>query len=207
MRPNPLFDQPDEQFVRELIGDNPWATLVSHTDEGIVASHYPVLLDDAAEELAVLTHVGRPDDRLHAFGRHEMLVIIAGTHGYISPSWYPPPAAAVPTWNFTVAHCYGIPQVLDPQENLTVLARLVDHFERHVETPAVLDPQRDAALAAGTVGIRVPITRYICKVKMSQNKDAQTQRQVLEALRRPGPYENRELADQMQQALSARPTP
>ena len=201
MRHNPQFEVTDARVVRALIRDNPWATLVSHTGEGIVASHYPVLLDEDGDELAVLTHVGRPDDQVHRFGDRELLVIIAGPHGYISPSWYVQPAPAVPTWNFSVAHCYGIPRVLEPQENLRVLARLVDHFERHVDSPLALDREDGGALAARTVGIRVPITRFVCKVKMSQNKDRQTQLQVLDALRRPGPYGNPGLADQMQRAL------
>jgi formate dehydrogenase assembly factor FdhD len=29
------------------------------------ASHYPVLLDEDGEELAVFTDVGRPDDQIH----------------------------------------------------------------------------------------------------------------------------------------------
>jgi transcriptional regulator len=131
------------------------------------------------------------------------MVIIAGPHGYISPSWYSHLATPVPTWNFTVAHCYGVPHVLEPEENLRVLERLVQRFERDVEDPVTLDLHVGARLAAGTVGIRLPITRFICKVKMSQDKDPQSRRQVLAALRRPGPYENPALAEQMERALQA----
>jgi transcriptional regulator len=207
MRHNPQHAETDERVVRALIADNPWATIVSHTDEGLVASHYPVLLDEHSDDLAIVTHVGRPDEEVHRFGSSEMLVIVAGPHGYISPSWYTEHATPVPTWNFSVAHCYGIPQVLDAEENLRVLTRLVDHFERHVDAPVALDQRTGAALATGTVGIRLPITRFVCKVKMSQDKDPQSQRQVLEALRRPGPYGNPSLADQMQRVQAAATAP
>jgi transcriptional regulator len=129
------------------------------------------------------------------------MLIVAGPHGYISPSWYSQEATPVPTWNFTVAHCYGTPEVLDPEDNLRVLERLVHHFERHVERPVALDLQVGARLAAGTVGIRLPISRFICKVKMSQDKDPQSRHQVLDALGRPGPYGNPALAEQMRRAL------
>jgi transcriptional regulator len=205
VRRNPEYAVTDVQVVRALIAENPWATIVSHGEAGLVASHCPVLLDDGSDELAVVTHVGRPDEELHRFGTSEMLLIVAGPHGYVSPSWYTEQATPVPTWNFSVAHCYGIPRVLGAEENLRVLTRLVEHFERHVDAPVPLDQQIGAQVAAGTVGIRLTITRFACKVKMSQGQDPQTQRQILDALRGLGPYGNPKLADDMQRALTAAP--
>ena len=146
MRENAHHAVTDPGAVRSLIAANPWATLVSATDAGIVASHYPVLLEDTDDpaRLSVLTHVGRPDEEHHRFGAHEVLLIVAGPHGYISPSWYSERATRVPTWNFSVAHCYGTPVLLEAEENLRVLRRLVRHFERDVEEPAELDAQLGA---------------------------------------------------------------
>lgn len=117
------------------------------------------------------------------------------------PDWYTEEAAAAPTWNFSVAHCYGVPEFLDDQENRRTLERLVAHFEQHVEDPVFLQPEVAARLAPGTLGVRVPITRFVCKVKISQDKDPQSQRQVLDALRGNGPYAHPALADEMQRAV------
>lgn len=206
MRHNPKHAVTDEAVVRRLIAENPWATIVSHNGEELVASHYPVLLDDRAapSELTVVTHVGKPDDRIHELGASEVLLIVAGPHGYVSPSWYSEEMTRVPTWNFSVAHCYGIPEILDADENLRVLTRLVEHFEQQVENPAYLDPEIGARVSRGTVGLRIPITRFVCKVKMSQDKDDRSQQQVLKALRSPGPYENPRVADEMDRALRPR---
>src|SRR6202012_796673 len=165
-------------------------------------SHYPVLLDESREALTIVTHVGRPDDREHGFDGREVLLIVAGPHGYISPSWYAPGATRAPTWNFSVAHCYGVPEILSPEENVAVLRRLVAHFERHVDQPLYLEDDVAAKLSPGTVGIRIPITRFICKVKMSQDKDPVSQRNVLEQLRGSGPYAHPALADDMERALT-----
>ena len=203
MRDSPHHAVTDERVVRALIAENPWGTIVSNPGGELVASHYPVLLDDRDDGLAIVTHVGRPDEELHRFGSGEMLLIVAGPHGYISPSWYTELGTPVPTWNFSVAHCYGIPEVLDADENFRVLTRLVEHFERNVDSPVTLDPEFGSRLARGTVGIRLPITRFICKVKMSQDKDPQSRKQVLAALRTPGPYYSPALADDMERALSS----
>jgi transcriptional regulator len=174
---------------------------VSHGPGGLVASHYPVLLDEGSPELAVVSHVGKPDEELHDLGRREVLLIVQGRHGYISPSWYAPGQTPIPTWNFSVAHCYGTPEVLDAESNLRVLTRLTEHFERHVVRPALLDPELGARTARGTVGYRMVIERFVCKVKLSQNKDPITQRRVIEALREPGAYHHPELADEMERVL------
>jgi len=202
VRHNAFHATEDPDVVRRLIQEYPWGTLVSSNGGELVASHYPILLDEEAEGLTVLTHVGRPDDKIHGFGDREILLIIEGRNGYISPSWYAPGATRAPTWNFSAAHCYGVPQILDQEENLAVLARLVAHFERQVEEPMLLDREWGRPVALGTVGIRLTITRFSCKIKMSQDKDPATQRQVMAALRAPGPFHNPGLADDMARALS-----
>jgi transcriptional regulator len=174
VRESPYHANEDPEVVRRLICENPWGTLVSSNNGELVASHYPILLDDEAEGLTILTHVGRPDEVNHDFGDREILLIIQGRNGYISPSWYAPGAIKAPTWNFSAVHCYGVPQLLDAEENLAVLARLVANFERHVEQPMFLDLDWGRPVALGTLGIRLPITRFVCKIKMSQDKDPVT---------------------------------
>ncbi len=171
VRHNPAHAVTDPDVVRDLIRASPWATVVSDGRDGIVASHYPILLDEETEELAVLTHFGRPDEDVHGLGQGEILVIVQGLHGYISPSWYAPGATQAPTWNFTVAHCYGVPRILDEEQNLRVLTRLVERFERDVPEPLYLDPEYGARIAQGTVGVRVAVDRFVCKRKLSQDKD------------------------------------
>jgi transcriptional regulator len=201
MRDNPDFAEDDPEVVRQLIRDNPWAVLVSQGDGELVASHYPVLLDEEAAELTIVTHLGRPDDQIHRLTEGELMVIVQGRHGYISPTWYPADPRNVPTWNFSVAHLHGVPEILDSEANLAVLTRLVDHFERGVEEPTQLDQEQGAKIATGTIGIRMPVSRFVCKRKLSQNKEDATRRELIASLRRPGPYSHPELADEMEQAL------
>ncbi len=200
MLPTPVHASEDPDDVRRIVRENPWCTLVSVTDEGLVASHYPVLVDESSDALALLTHVGRPDDRIHAFSDREVLVISMGHHGYVSPSWYVPGTTPAPTWNFSVAHMYGVPEILSPEENLETLGRLVEHFERHVPHPQYLDPAWGAQLARGTVGLRIPVSRFVCKLKLSHDKSDENQLRVIAALRAPGAYRHPALADEMERS-------
>jgi transcriptional regulator len=200
VRHNPAYACTDPGVVRRLIEENPWATLVSENG-GLVASHYPVLLDEDAEELAIVTHLGKPDDELHGIGEGELLVIVQGEHGYVSPSWYAPGATRAPTWNFSVAHLYGTPEVLGEEENLRTLTRLVERFEREVAEPMLLEREWATPFARGTVGIRLRVDRFVCKRKLSQDKDPVSRRNVIERLREPGSYHHPTLADEVEREL------
>ena len=174
MRQNPSFTLTDRAEIERIIRENPWATFVSNASTGLVASHYPVILDDTREELSIVSHVGRPDEQLHELGEHELLVILQGPHGYISSSWYDADPA-VPTWNFVAVHLSGVPELLSPEENLQVLEKLVDHFERELPEPrqmrGTLEDERYAErISSGTVGLRLTPTKIVAKQKMSQNR-------------------------------------
>lgn len=205
MRHTPLFDVTDLATAAAIIDANPWATLISTTTAGEpVASHYPVLRDPVApaDQLTLLTHVGRPDDQLHEFRDHPVLVVFQGTHGYISPSWYAEADVPVATWNFSAVHCTGVPEVLGAEENLAVLRQLTDHFERHVEPRRPFPEEHAPRIARGAAGLRIPVDRFTCKVKMSQNKSPESRERVIAALETPGgPYASPELAAEMRRVL------
>ena len=194
--PGYLLTDPDE--VKRLIRENPWATIVSHTATGLVASHYPVILEEDAEGISIVSHVGRPDEKLHELGEHEVLVIIQGPHGYISPGWYDE-GDFVPTWNHVTAHLYGTPELLSDEENFTVLGRLVDTFEDRMPEPVHLDVDEDSAsrIARGTVGLRLRVTRFDARLKLSQNKSPEVVDRIITELQAGEHYSSPGLAREM----------
>ena len=207
MRHTPGYLLTDPEEIRRLIRENPWATFVSHTEGGLVASHYPVLLDDAAstgDDIVIVSHFGRPDEQLHGLGSSEIVVIIQGPHGYISPSWYAPDDF-VPTWNHVTAHLYGTPELLEPEENFAVLDRLTDHFEARMPEPRSLHIDEESArrIAKGTVGLRLRVTRFDARAKLSQNKTPEVVERIIEALDGDGPYSSALLAEEMRRTHAA----
>ncbi len=175
MRHNPAFASEDVELVRELIRANPWATLVSTREGAPVASHYPVLLDEASSDLTLLTHLGRPDE--------EVLEIDGGGTGAghrPGPPWLylaelvRPAGDAGADLELHRRTPQGVPQVLSEEENLRVLTTLVERFEKEVENPAHLDQELGTVVAKGTVGLRIPVERFQLKRKLSQNKDLES---------------------------------
>ena len=205
MRYTPHYLLTDENEVKRLIRENPWATIVSNTAKGLVASHYPVVLEEDESGISIVSHVGRPDERAHELGEHEVLVIIAGAHGYISPGWYEN-NEFVPTWNHATAHLYGTPEILSDDENFRVLGNLVDYFEKRLPEPVSLTIDEEDArhIATGTVGIRIRVTRFDARLKLSQNKSPEVIEKIIAALEADGPYASQPLADEMRRTFEAR---
>ncbi len=207
MRQNPSFAMTDVGEIRRLIERNPWVTLVSHTDDGLVASHYAVLLDDERDDLTIVGHVGRPDDLIHGLGERELLVVVQGPHGYISPGWYGE-GTQVPTWNFVSAHLSGVPELLSGDENLRVLEKLVAHFESGMPQPRLMwEPPNDPALVErlerGTIGFRLTPTKVVAKRKLSQNKTPDVVETIIAELSGDERWANPPLAAEMRRAHDA----
>ncbi|MDR2252540.1 MAG: FMN-binding negative transcriptional regulator [Bifidobacteriaceae bacterium] len=228
MQPNPDYEGDAVKIAKTLIADVGWATLVSHPPgRPIVASHYPVLLapDDAVpvdsasgeagdrssregrggDGIVLLGHMCRPDAEDHCLGAGEMLVIVNGTAGYISPSWYGS-GPAVPTWNYVTAHLSGVPERLSGEASLMALDRLVAHFERPVARPRLMrgtpaDAEYAARVARFTVSFRLAVTRLDARVKLSQDKPREVRERIIEELDGSGPYANPTLAALMRRAL------
>jgi transcriptional regulator len=201
-----IFRVDDPAWIRDLARAHPWATLISHApDLGLVISHLPVLIDDSRPGTTLLGHLARTDAEKHELGSHEVVVVLQGPHGYISPTWYEE-TPHVPTWNFTVLHIHGRPTLLDPADTYDVLSATVDHFEDRLPEPWRLARVEDYArrIAGGVTGFRLPATRVTAKAKLSQDEREEVVLRLAKALESEEPYARPELARAM---LDIRRTP
>src|ERR1700720_3534412 len=153
------------------------ATLVSLTDEGLIASHVPLLIDpEPAPYGTLLGHLARPNPQARrAIG--DALAIFLGPDAYITPSWYATKqetGKVVPTWNYIAIHAYGPLEFIDdPGHAREHITRLTERHERHRPVPwAASDAleQFIAALVRGIVGFRLTIKRLEGKWNMGQNR-------------------------------------
>ncbi|MFI0897457.1 FMN-binding negative transcriptional regulator [Streptomyces sp. NPDC020983] len=193
MLEQPIYAMNDPVRLRELVAGHGWATLVSATGRGPVVSHLPVVPDwdcrdgegggARGSDLTIVGHLAAADAELHELGAHEVVVLVEGPHGYISPGHYGA-GPYVPTWNFVVAHLHGRPEVLDAAGTWQVLERTVAHFEADRPEPWSLDGVLDFAhgLAPHTTGFRLRPTRVVGKHKLSQDKPYDVAQRVVAAL-------------------------
>ena len=198
------FLEPTRAAVRALIRDYPFAQLVTVDEDGApFATHLPFLYDgDRGEHGTLIGHMAKANPQWRHFAAGKpVLTIFSGPHGYISPSWYST-GPAVPTWNYTAVHTYGVPIIIDDTDaKRAVMERLVDTFESGFETPWKLSADSDEDFIArqlkGIVVFDTPLVRIEAKAKLSQNRAPEDRAGVILGLRRAGNVESLLLADAM----------
>jgi transcriptional regulator len=205
------FTETDPSVLAELMAQHSFATLISHGDNGLIASQLPFMY--ARGEGAhgtLLCHLARPNPQVADLkvGR-EALVVFAGPHAYVSPSWYEK-KPAVPTWNYVAVHAYGTPRAIEDSAALIrLVGELAELHEGGRKAPWRLsDEPADYAtgMVRGIIGFAIPVARLHGKFKLSQNRNAADRRRVIAALRAesdPGAHDVAALMERRESAPEA----
>lgn len=177
-----------------FIEHNGFAQLISLVGGELFATHLPLLYQ--RDERKLLGHIARANPQWQGLDGQRVLVIFAGPHDYVSPSWYTDPG--VPTWNYQTVHVTGVAKSLhDPAQLENIITELTRQYESRFESP--WEPRYEAAKVRGIVGIEIAIEQIQCKYKLSQNRSEVERRNVASQLRSAG---NSALADAMLEALA-----
>ena len=201
------FRQDDLAQLHAQMRQAPLATLVSHSNAGLQASHLPLLLAAEEGEYGTLYgHFARANPQWQVFVEQpEALAIFSGADAYVSPSGYPSKAEhgkAVPTWNYISVHAHGELEVFDDPERLRqLLAHMTAVHEGNQPKPwAMDDAPRDYidSMLRAIVGFALPIQRLQGQWKLSQNRNAADHAGVQQALSASPQAKDQALAAQMQ---------
>ena len=169
----------DLHELQQQILDTRLAVVITHDEQGLQASHLPLLFSpDQGPNGTLYGHFARANPQWKALQNGaEALVIFAGADAYISPGFYPSKAEhgkVVPTWNYVAVHAYGTAEVFtDADRLLNLVSTLTDRHEAGRDQPwKVADAPADYidGMLKAIVGFSLPIQRLEGKRKLSQNR-------------------------------------
>ena len=208
------FAENRPEVLQALMQQNPLATLVMQTSDGLEANHIPLqflppnLPPAAAAPYGLLQgHVARANSLWKvAQAETEVLVVFHGPQAYISPSWYPGKAdhaRIVPTWNYVAVHARGRLVVKDDVAWLReFLGRLTLTHETAANSAWRMDDAPDdyiAKMLAAIVGFEITITSLQGKWKVSQNKSVAERGGMVQGLQQRANSSAEAVADLMAQ--------
>jgi transcriptional regulator len=185
----PHFRIDDQEQALHFIEQHGFGMLVTNHEGRFFATHMPVMLN--ADKRSLVGHIARQNPQHADIEGTEVLFIIQGPHGYVSPLLYENPG--VPTWNYQAVHVLGIgKRIEDDAFKRLVVDSLTHKYESAREAPWHGD-YHPGKLNAIT-GIEIEIREIQCKFKLSQNRSARERDNIAADAMRQG---NHDLASAM----------
>lgn len=197
----PSFRIDDASKLTAFMNANSFATLVTSEDSVPFASHLPFRhFCEDGKCTTLVSHMAKANSQWQQFSEDsEVLTIFTGPHAYISPSWYAS-EIAVPTWNYTAVHVYGVPVVLtDHDRVVSLLDDTVTFYEQSFARPwpGTLPEELRDQLIDAIVAFEIRVTRVEGKFKLGQNRTDADVDGVYAALSSSTKHNDRELAATM----------
>ena len=195
-----FFREESRDKILEYLRQNDFATLIAYDGEKPVASHLLMEVVEKGEHLWINGHMSRANPLWRMFEKNpEVLVIFQGAHTYISPTWYN--HVNVPTWNYQSVHVYGKPSVVtDRTETYGILKRLTDRYETSTTYSLETLPQDFVEKEMrGVSAFRIEVTQIEANYKLSQNRDDESYRNIVDHLEQREDDDSHEIAKAMKQ--------
>jgi len=158
--------------IVETIKQYPLATLISAKDSEIFTTHLPLMYNASDGEFgSLIGHVDKFNPHIELLQENiPAQAIFHGPNCYISPNTYS--TTQFPTWNYIKVHISAkATRIPNNEDVIASIAHMTSTLETS-DNPYVLDTKnpRAQALLDYIVGIKLEITSWEGKFKLSQDK-------------------------------------
>lgn len=186
-----LYKNENQAEIQKFLHDNGFAILVNQTNGKLWATHIPLVLETYENGKQYLVgHISKLNPQGESFAANDdVLAIFSGAHTYISSSWYD--HENVPTWNYQAVHVYGKVTILNHEETVNSLKKLVDKYEVISEKPIRVEDLSEKTMreARGIIGFTIEISSIEAKKKLSQNRDAKNYQNIIKELEKTNDHQ------------------
>lgn len=166
------FQSEDPEQIRAFLQQNYFGLLLSNNPD-LLYTPLPFLFDWQKSQLTAHCHIARNNPQLKQLNEQQVQIVIMGPHAFVAGDCYGE-EQAVSTWNYSLVELKGTAFTLNTEQTLA-LARRQESF-------SAPDMQQSAdyqqKLVNGICGVRIDISSWLGKMKLSQNKSADQRQKV-----------------------------
>ncbi|MBP1950818.1 FMN-binding negative transcriptional regulator [Virgibacillus litoralis] len=189
----------DFDEIKEYIQNNSFGTIVTTKQGKPIASHLPLELHKQGNDYYITGHFAYANPRWKTFenDNENVLVMYQGPHAYISSSWYK--SEDVPTWNYQSVHVYGTASIMSEEELKEDLKLLLQKYEQHRKNPALWEnlSSQTKKQIKGIVGFKIKIQEVQAAYKLSQNRNEEDYKNIIDKLHEEKELNSKALAEVM----------
>lgn len=194
-----LYKNENQEAITAFLKENSFGILINQTNGKLWATHIPLELSINSEGKTILEgHISKENPQWKGFAENDqILAIFSGPHSYISPSWYD--HENVPTWNYIAVHVYGKIKIIEGDEVIESLKRLVDKYEQNLENPVRIEDLSEKTMmqSRGIVAFQIEIEEIQAQQKMSQNRDDKNYQNIISELEKTNKNQSIAVANEM----------
>lgn len=198
-----IYKNENLEEVKSFLIENSFGILINQTDGKLTGTHIPMELDkDEDGNDTLVGHIAKANPQWKNFQKNgEVLAIFNGPHTYVSSSWYE--KENVPTWNYIAVHVYGKIKIIEGEELLNSLKKLVDKYEVNSENPVSVEKMSPKTLRQinGIVGFSIKISEIQAAYKLSQNRNTSDYHRIVNELDNNGHLGSSEVATEMKKRI------
>ncbi|KOP81178.1 FMN-binding negative transcriptional regulator [Cytobacillus solani] len=197
------FKITNAEEIWDFVQKNSFGTIIT-TDQGKpTATHLPLGLNKKDDDYYITGHMAYGNPQWRTFETCEdVLVMFQGPHAYVSSSWYS--HENVPTWNYQAIHMYGKGSILEKDELIEDLKRMLGKYEQNRGNPVLWDnlsPKLLETQLKGIVGFKIKVEEIQAAYKLSQNRSETDYSNIIDKLQNEGNPNSKQMAELMEKRL------
>jgi transcriptional regulator len=189
--------------ICEFVQKNSFGTIVTTEQGKPIATHLPLGFIKKGDDYYITGHMAYGNPQWRTFETCEdVLIMFQGPHAYVSSSWYS--HENVPTWNYQAIHMYGKPSILEKDELIEELTRMLEKYEQNRENPVLwnkLSPELLENQLKGIVGFMIKVGEIQAAYKLSQNRNEVDYINIIDKLQDEGNPNSKQMAELMEKRL------
>jgi transcriptional regulator len=194
------FTENNNDTVIAFMKENSFAIITAFGESYPVATQVPLFIDiNSAGKILLTGHIMHKTDHHKAFEKNDhVLVLFTGPHTYVSASWYTNPQMAS-TWNYMTVHAKGKITLLDEAATYEAIKNITDKYEGR-ETAAAfhkMDGYYIASMLKAIIAFSIEVESIENVFKLSQNRDEQSKKNIIEALQQKPDDHSKMIAAEM----------
>lgn len=199
----PYHKESDPQLIKKFIVEHPFAFLSGcDTELKPVATQVPLFFEEVNGKQILQGHMMRNTDHHKAFAQNEnVLAVFTSPHTYVSATWYSNPSQAS-TWNYMSVHVKGVMRFVEDNALIDLLRKTTLHFEKGNQNSSTvydnLPPEYINRVIKAIVAFEIEVTAVDTVFKLSQDRDAESFKNIIEKLNQQDDDAGRFIASEME---------
>ncbi|RZJ85305.1 MAG: hypothetical protein EOO20_20245 [Chryseobacterium sp.] len=199
----PYYTEHDRDHILDFMRQHSFAFVTGLGAEYPVATQLPLEIVDEGEQLFLTGHLMKKTDHHLTFEKNnQVLVIFHSPHAYIDANWYTEPAGGS-TVNYMSVHAKGIISFMDAAGTENEVRKITDKYIGKGTPASFENISRDYidAMVKAIAGFKIEVNSLQNVFKLSQNRSAIDQENIIMELERRGNPGDAFIAQKMKSSL------